>query len=93
MLLAKITKNLNMYHVVAKFVTHLLSLDQKQQHADVHHELLDMGNNDPTFISRVQTEDVSGVLVTETEERVAGQKRKITYMHHGHVLQQHRHFK
>ena len=55
-------ENLAMHCVAAKFLSWLLSLDQKEWCVDIYRELHDMANNDPIFISKVITRDANWFL-------------------------------
>jgi hypothetical protein len=44
---------LNIHCIATKFVLRLLTNDQKQRRVNMHLELQEKANKDPTFISRI----------------------------------------
>jgi hypothetical protein len=50
-----------MYHVAAKFVPRILTVDQKQQCVNVCKELHQIASDDATFLTRVITGDESWI--------------------------------
>jgi hypothetical protein len=56
-----LTEDLVTKSVVAKFVPRLLSQEQKEFHAEVAQDLLEITNNDPDFLAKVIIGDESWV--------------------------------
>jgi hypothetical protein len=54
-----LTAELGMHHVATKFVSRILTTDQKQQYVNVCEELRQIASSDATFLSRVITGDES----------------------------------
>jgi hypothetical protein len=64
-----LTENLNMCHTAAKFLSRLLTNDQKQRHVNVCLELPEKANEDPTFISRIIMGDESWIYGYDPETK------------------------
>jgi histone-lysine N-methyltransferase SETMAR len=62
-------ENLNIRHIAAKFVPHLLTNDQKQRHVNLCLEVQEKANKDPTFISRIITRDESWIYGYDPETK------------------------
>jgi hypothetical protein len=66
---------LNMRRIAAKYVTRLLSNDQKEYHIPVCTELKEQAENNPNFISSIITGDeywVSGYNLKRSSSRLSG---------------------
>jgi len=64
-----LTEELGMHHVTAKFVSRILTADQKQQLVNVYTELRQLASDDETFLSRVITGDESWVYGYDPETK------------------------
>jgi hypothetical protein len=62
-----LTAELGMHPVAAKFLTRILTVDQKQQRNNVYEELRQIAANDATFLSRVITGDESWIYGYDPE--------------------------
>jgi len=64
-----LTEELGMHRVAAKFVSRILTADQKQQRVNVRTELRQLASNDETFLSRVINGDESWVSGYDPETK------------------------
>ena len=64
-----LTEELGMHRVAAKFVSRILTADQKQQCVNVCTELRQLASDDETFLSRVITGDESWVYDNDPEAK------------------------
>jgi len=64
-----LTEELGMHHVAAKFVSRILTADQKQQHVNIWTELRQLASDDETFLSRVINGDESWVYSYDPEAK------------------------
>jgi hypothetical protein len=64
-----LTAELGMHHVAAKFVSRILTADQKQQHVSVCEEFRQIASDDATFLSRVITGDKSWIYGYDPETK------------------------
>ena len=62
-----LTEDLGKKHVAAKFVSRLLSREQKEFRAEVAQDLLETTNNDPDFLKKVITGDEAWLYVYDPE--------------------------
>jgi hypothetical protein len=66
---------LNMRRIATKYVTRLLSNDQKEYHIPICTELMEQAENNPNFISNIITGDeywVSGYDLKRSNSRLSG---------------------
>jgi hypothetical protein len=56
-----------MHHIATKFVSQLLTNDQKQQNVNLCLELREKTNKDPTFICRIITSEESWIYSYDQE--------------------------
>ncbi|GFU34897.1 HTH_48 domain-containing protein [Nephila pilipes] len=68
---AILREDLNMNRVAAKFVSKLLSPEQKDLRFDVAHDLLDTANTDPGFLNTVINGDESWVFQSSRKEEIS----------------------
>jgi hypothetical protein len=64
-----LSKKLEMHHVAAKFVTHLLTDEQKANRVIVSQELFDQSNADENFLKNVITGDETWVYGYDIETK------------------------
>jgi len=71
-----LTEDLKMRLVASKFVSRLLSVDQKQQRLGVCLHLKENAANDPSFLSNVMTGDETWVYAYDPETKTQSSQRK-----------------
>jgi len=67
---AILTEKLNMYHIAAKFVPHVLTEDQKANCVNISQELLDHVSVDENFLKTIVTGDETWVYGYDVETKV-----------------------
>jgi len=64
------TEKFQMHHVSAKFMPHLLTDDQKQNHAEISQELLVNANGNENFLKNIITGDKMWVYMYDVENKM-----------------------